>query len=179
MNKKELQEKINKLKSAIIFIPGTEDYVILQQLIHYLEGQIKNYIPGFQFNPVYNGTTYLYDEKKANELLEWYIAQIETIQKKLTPAQMHNLCLQQIQAHNKTIKKLNTTETELNTKKAEISQWKQVFSNTLSQARQKMRITAKTTKDKFLDGIKALSTKRDLGPVELQKFLNGITKEIR
>ena len=68
---------------------------------------------------------------------------------------------------------------KLSTKEAEIAQWKQVFSNTLSQARQKMRITAKTTKEKFWEGMTALSKKRDLDPVELQKFFNGLTKELR
>lgn len=177
-NNKLISDKdMKKLESAVIFIPSTKEYDIWNYLVKFLKATPETDI-AYQYrrqlaiyvNNSHSKITISDDDIK--KIIKNYLNVITKRQEKISTEELLDLCRKHIRAHNDTISKLNATNWEMNI-------WKDLVRESLVQAIDHARITARTTKKHFLEGIQALMNSKDPDPQKLRDVINGNAGKLR
>ena len=164
------QSDMQRLKSAVIFIPGTQEFEVWRALINTLEKGTEVHRSDLA-RAVKNNKNTVSDEE-IKKLVKTCLEAIAKRQEAASRQDLINLCMKQMNAHNDTQNKLREAE-------GEIKVWQQVLVEALGQAIQKARMTAKTSKQRFLDGIAALTNSKNPDPVKLSKILHDNADDLR
>jgi len=172
-NKLISDKDMKKLESAVIFIPGTQEFNVWVALVNFLESAndatLRYRLAQAVTKDPYKTTI---SDQAIMKLIKTCLEAITNRQEMLSRDELLDLCRKHISAHNDTISKLNATNWEMNI-------WKDLVRESLVQAIDHARITARTTKKHFLEGIQALMNSKDPDPQKLRDVINGNTGELR